>query len=160
MKKILLTLECLSFLLANKAFAQTTATADVYMKVNGSVTLTKVRDLDMGIVVQGITSVSIDPITGGGLAACFLFEGEENSSVTVSFTSANLTSGTDNISFTGALAGCGSSEQSDATPITSGNPVITNPDGNYYFWAGGTAELSPDQPFGIYTGSFTLSIAY
>jgi hypothetical protein len=143
-----------------KARAQLTETAPVYLDVKGTVTLTKVRDLSMGFVMQGITSVTIDPISSGSQTAYFIFAGTPNSSIVVSFSSTELTDGVDNIIFTNALAGSGASDQHNATLLASGDPITTNSAGEYYFWAGGTANLSPTQPYGIYTGSFTLSVAY
>jgi len=136
------------------------ATAQVYMDIKGTVTLTKARDLSMGVVVQGVTSINVDPIKGGSQAAYFIFVADPNSPVFATFSFTNLTSGTSNIAFTGLLAGNSSSSQSDAVLLTSGSTIQTNSDGEYNFWAGGTANLSPAQPFGIYTGSFMLTIAY
>jgi len=130
------------------------------MKVNGTTTLTKVRDMHLGFVVQGITYFAIDPISGNAHTAYFIFVGNPNSPVDVSFSSSNLTDGANNISFTGTLAGGSSTTEGDATLISNGTPITTNSDGEYYFWAGGSATLSPTQPFGTYSGSFTLSIAY
>lgn len=159
-KKILIGFLFLNFIVPSKARAQLTETAPVYLDVKGTVTLTKVRDLSMGFVLQGVTSITIDPIIGGSQVAYFVFAGQPNSPVTVSFSSSELTSGSYTIIFTGALAGSGAPDQHNGSLIANGDPVITNSDGEYYFWAGGTADLSPTQPYGIYTGSFTLSIAY
>ncbi len=161
MKIVLMSLVLISSLAIGKSFAQTvSATSEVYLQVKGTTSLTKVRDLSMGLVIQGFTSVNINPISGGSEAAYFFFVGEPNSPVTASFSSSDLTSGTYTIAFTGTLAGSGAPDQHNATLIASGDPVISNSDGEYYFWSGGTANLSPTQPYGIYTGSFTLSIAY
>lgn len=145
----------------SQTFAQSAhVTATVNLHLSGTVSLTKVRDLNMGFVMQGVTSATIDPTTGGRQTAYFIFSGEPDLPIFVSFSSSNLTSGADHITFTGALAGGTSSIQDDPSLIANGDPIITGSDGTYCFWAGGTATLSPTQPFGIYSGDFTLSIAY
>ena len=160
MTKQLRTIGLLILLASSVSFAQVPATADVLMDVHGSLWLTKVRDLSLGYVFQGATNVQVDPITGGDQAAYFEFVTNPDLSVNVSFSSSDLTDGTHSISFTGALAGSTSSNQKDASLLTSGRHIIASSDGNYYFWAGGSAQLSDTQPFGVYQGSFTLSIAY
>ena len=83
-----MSLVLISSLAIGKSFAQTvSATSDVYLQVKGTTSLTKVRDLSMGLVVQGISSVNIDPISGGTQTAYFFFLGEPNSPVIVSFSS-------------------------------------------------------------------------
>jgi len=114
----------------------------------------------MGLVVQGVTSVNIDPIKGGSQAAYFIFVADPNSPVFATFSSTNLTSGTYSIAFTGLLAGNSSPTQGDAVLLTSGSTIETNSSGEYHFWAGGAATLSPTQPFGTYSGTFALTIAY
>jgi hypothetical protein len=159
-KKILIGFFFLNFIVPGKTWAQMMATAEVYLNVKGTVTLTTVRDLNMGIVVQGISSINVDPIKGGSQAAYFIFVADPNTSVFASFSFTNLTNGTDNIAFTGLLAGNSSSSQSDAVLLTNGSTIETNSSGEYQFWAGGAANLSPSQPFGVYSGTFTLTIAY
>jgi hypothetical protein len=114
----------------------------------------------MGFIIQGMTSTTIDPINGDGEAAYFIFVSEPNLPVFVSFSSSSLTNGIDNIALTASVAGNSESAQKDAILLTEGTEVITSQDGTYYFWGGGTAALSQAQPFGIYTGTFTLSITY
>ena len=163
MRNILISFFILSSLLSDKTLAQsplTTMTAEVSIKVNGAITLAKVRDLNMGFVVQGVTSENVDPIASGSQSAFFTLLADPNSSVAVSFSWSNLTNGSDDITFTGTLAGNNSSSQNNATLIKNGNTITTNLKGGYFFWAGGTAYLSPTQPLGTYSGDFTLSIAY
>jgi hypothetical protein len=146
---------------ASQTFAQSAhVTATVNFHLSGTVSLTKVRDLDMGFVIQGVGSTTIDPISGDGKTAYFIFVGEPNSPVFVSFSSSDLTDGPIKIAFTSLLAGNSSSSQEDATLLTEGRQVVTSEEGAYYFWGGGTTTLSPTQPFGVYIGSFILSIAY
>jgi len=160
-EKILTTLVLLCTIAATESFAQpSTTTANVTIKINGAMTLTKLRDMDMGFVMQGVMSISVDPITGGAQTAYFTFDAGPNASATVSFSSTNLTSGADNMPFTCSLAGGNSPNQNNASIVSSGDAVTTSSTGTYYFWAGGTADLSPTQPLGTYSGDFILSVAY
>ncbi len=146
---------------ASQTFAQSAhVTATVNFHLGGTVSLTKVRDLNMGFVIQGLTSTTIDPISGDGKTAYFIFVSEPFLPVFVSFSSSDLTDGPEKIAFTSLLAGSSSSKQEDAKSLTEGRQVTTSEEGAYYFWGGGTATLSPAQPFGVYSGSFILSIAY
>ncbi len=163
MRIILTSFVLLSLIIVNETFAQfptATATATVSMLVNGTTALTKIRDLDMGFVVQGNTSLDIDPITGGTQTAYFIFIADPNSTAIISFSAGNLTSGSDVIAFTGLLAGGTSPNQRDAVSLASGIPFTSSPTGTFYFWAGGAAALSTVQPLGTYSGNFTLAITY
>jgi Domain of unknown function (DUF4402) len=132
----------------------------VNLGVRATMALSTGRDLTFGSVIQGETSVSVDPIAGGNNAAFFSFTTSPNTPVTVTFSSSSLSYGVNSIFFTGTLAGNSGSNQSEATIIPSGNTITTNSSGDFYFWAGGTAHLSPTQPIGAYAGSFTLTVAY
>jgi len=142
-------------------FAQTVTTpADVNLNVNNEISITKIRDLRMGTVVQGTTtSVNINPLSSGS-SAYFTLTASPNSSETITFSSTNLTNGSGTIMFTGALAGNDQPIQPRAILIVSGNAITTNATGDFYLWAGGSAALSPNQAIGEYTGSFTVSVVY
>jgi Mat/Ecp fimbriae major subunit len=159
MKKILAIAVLLTAFAASDSFAQT-ATAAVNLTVNSAITLTKTRDMNFGTIVQGITSQSIDPVTGAGATATFTLLGNAATPITVTFSSANLINGANTVTFVGTLAGNTVNTQSGATSITSGNSVTTSGSGNYYFWAGGSATLASNQAAGAYSGSFTLTVAY
>ncbi len=150
-------------MVAANAFEQThvvTATALVNMTMKPTMGLTTGRDLTFGFVVQGVTSIYVDPITGGNSAAYFSLSAPPNTPVTVTFSSGVLSDGSNSIAFNGALSGGPSTTQNQSSQLTSGNTITTNSSGEYYFWAGGTANLSPTQPIGTYVGSFVLTIAY
>ena len=146
-----------------KVGAQTqivSTSALVNMKVKSTSSLTVNRDLSMGVVVQGTTSLNVDPINGGNSAAYFSLSAPPNTPVTVTFSSTPLTDGVNLILFSGTLAGGNGTEQSQATLLSNGSAATTSPTGNYYFWAGGKAILSASQSIGFYAGSFVLTIAY
>ena len=136
------------------------ATTDVEMHVIGAPTLIKSRDLNFGSVWQGMTTLTVNPVTGGNSAAFFTLTTQANSSVSISFSSTDLTSGTNSISFSGLLSGNSSPDQNTSALISSGNSLTAGPSGDFYLWAGGTANLAPDQLIGVYTGSFTITIVY
>jgi len=142
------------------AFAQSVnAYADVNLSIHGGISLTKIRDLRMGAVVQGTTSVSINPLSSGS-AAYFIVSACPNSAETITFSSTNLTSGSSTIIFTGVLAGSDQPIQPHSILIGSGDAITTSSTGDFYLWAGGSATLASKQPTGDYVGSFTVSIIY
>lgn len=144
-----------------EASAQTTSTfASASIIVKGLVSLSNVRNLNLGTVVQGVTRIDVNPITGGGSAAYFTFASSPHTPIFVTFASTRLKSDGNLIAFSGDLAGSASSVQSQAMLIRNGTGLVTNPKGQYFFWVGGSASLSPDQPLGVYTGDFTMTIAY
>jgi hypothetical protein len=160
MRKILLSVIMLISFTVSETFAQSaTAVGDVYMSVNDEISLTKIRDLNMGYVVQGVTSVNINPLTSNA-SAYFTFAASPNSFAAVFYSSTNLESGSNTIAFTGNLVGNDNTAQNLSTLVRSGATITTNASGNYYLWAGGTASLAPDQPIGTYSGSFTISVTY
>lgn len=134
--------------------------ATVSFNVKSAIELKVNRNLAFGYVIQGETTVSVDPIAGGSLAAYFSLNGPPDTFVTVTFSSSPLTDGQNAIPFSGLLAANSNPDQIGGVPIKSGSTITTGATGEYNFWAGGTATLSPSQPLGVYTGSFTLSIAY
>lgn len=143
-----------------ETFAQSaTSVGEVHLSVNSEISLTKIRDLNMGYVIQGITSVNINPLTNGA-SAYFTFAASPNASARVSYSSTNLQSGTNTISFTGDLAGNDNTDQNFSAPVRNGATITTSFSGSYYLWSGGTALLAPDQPIGAYTGSFTILVSH
>ncbi len=150
-------------IIATEGSAQTQSAsqwATVRFNVKSAMELKVNRNLAFGYVIQGKTKVSVDPIAGGSMAAYFSLNGPPDTFVTVTFSTSPLTDGQNSIPFSGLLAGNYDADQIGAVPISSGNTITTGATGEYDFWAGGTATLSRSQPLGVYTGSFTLSIAY
>lgn len=146
-----------------KLSAQTqivSTSALVNLNVRSTTGISVNRDLSMGAVIQGTTSLSVDPINGGNSAAYFSLSASPNAQVTVTFSSTPLTDGIHSILFSGTLAGSAGSVQSQAATLVNGGVATTSPTGDYYFWAGGTATLSPTQAIGFYAGSFVLTVAY
>jgi hypothetical protein len=111
-------------------------------------------------VEQGITQVDVNPITGGGSAAYFTFASSPHTPIIVTYASDKLISAGNSIAFSGELAGSSSRVQTHAMLIGNGTGLVTNSKGRYHFWVGGSAKLSADQPLGVYTGDFTMTIAY
>ncbi len=138
----------------------TTAFASANIVVKGLVSLSALRNLELGTVVQGITQIQVNPITGGGSAAYFTFASSPHTPIIVTFSSTRLTFDGNSIEFSGELAGSPSPVQAQSIIIKNGNGLVTNAKGQYHFWVGGSAKLSPDQPLGFYTGNFTMTIAY
>jgi hypothetical protein len=153
-------------LTANELFAQqpvyASATAQVTLAVNVAPALTKNRDMSFGTVNQGVTSATVNPVTDGNKAAMFTLSASANTPVTVTYTTTDLTSGPNVISFNsgGVLSGNNVNVQASSTSVPTNSTVTTNGTGYYYFWAGGTATLAINQPAGTYSGSFTLQVSY
>ncbi len=143
------------------AYAQTTtAFASANIVVKGLVSLSALRNLELGTVVQGVTEIQVNPVTGGGSAAYFTFGSSPHTQIIVTFSSTRLTFNGSSIQFTGELAGSPTSVQAQSIIIKDGTGLVTNSKGHYHFWVGGSAKLSPDQPLGVYIGNFTMTIAY
>lgn len=139
---------------------QATAITTVGMTVKGQVSFSVERNLNLGVVEQGVTHITVDPINGGYSAGYFIFGSSPHNPIIVSYATTSLVSDGNTIKFSGKMAGGTSSEQTGAVILSSGTGLVTNSQGQYFFWIGGTANLSQDQPLGVYTGSFTISIAY
>ena len=143
------------------AQTQTVSTsALVNLNIRSTTGLTVNRNLSMGAVVQGTTSLTVDPVSSGNSAAFFSLTAAPDTPVTVTFSSTSLTDGAHSILFSGTIAGSDRSVQSQAAMLINGGMATTSPTGDYYFWAGGTANLSPLQAIGFYAGSFVLTVAY
>ena len=163
MKKLLAIAVLFTVLAASESFAQpANATATVSLTVNNALSLATNRNMAFGVVVQGVTTATINPITGGATAAMFTLGASATTPVTVTFSSTDLQSGVNTISFAGAgtLSGNSTNVQASSTNVTSGSTVTTSGTGAYFFWAGGTATLLATQPTGAYSGSFTISVTY
>ncbi|HQT92622.1 MAG TPA: hypothetical protein PL001_11425, partial [Candidatus Kryptobacter bacterium] len=83
-----------------KVGAQTqivSTSALVNMNVKSTSSLTVNRDLSMGVVIQGATSLIVDPVNGGNSAAYFSLSAPPNTPVTVTFSSTSLTDGVNSI---------------------------------------------------------------
>ncbi len=137
-----------------------TATATVDMTMKPNMGLAAARNMSMGTVTQGLTSIDVNPITGGNAAAYFAFSAPPNTPVTVSYAFTSLSNGPSTIDFNGLLAGSEADNQTKSSIILNGSTIVTNSDGGFHFWAGGSAKLSRSQQLGIYTGTFVLTITY
>ncbi len=166
MKKILVSVALIavftaSELLASPADTSLTAGAQVSLTVQATHLLQKTRDLTFPAVYVGVTSETVDPVTGGSNPATFQLQGPLSESITITFpASISLTlttGGSATITVAPIVAGNVVNNQSSAAPITSGNTYTTASayDANnqtYYLWSGGTATLSPTQVAGPYSG--------
>ncbi len=163
MKRLITVALLLATFAAGEAFAQpANATASVTLTVNNAIALTKNRDLAFGVIPEGTLTATVNPITGGAAAAMFTLGASANTAMNVSFASTDLTSGANTIGFAGAgtLSGNTVNGQAASTSVLNNSQVTTSGTGAYFFWAGGTATLSPTQATGAYSGSFTLSVSY
>lgn len=127
-------------------------------------TLTKVNDLDFGTVVTSSSAgtVDIDPTTGGrtvsggvtavtsdaGFRAVFAGAGSPNQLVTFTLTPpATLDDGLGN-----------------SMPVTltlqSASATIDPTTRAFFIGVGGSISVAPDQPDGVYTGTFDLMAQY
>ncbi|HUI29612.1 MAG TPA: DUF4402 domain-containing protein [Candidatus Acidoferrales bacterium] len=160
MKKFLAIAVLLTAFAASESFAQ--ATAVVNLTVNNAISLTKTRDISFGIVPQGVTTVTINPVTGAGATGTFTLGASASTQMNVSWSSTDLASGGNTIGFAGAGTASGNTVNVQGTSLPLTNPGIftTSGTGAYFFWAGGTATLTPTQATGSYTGTYTLTVTY
>jgi hypothetical protein len=162
MKNVFVFVAILTAFAASESYAQSQS-ATVNLSVNSAIGIVKNRDLNFGTVSQGITTASISPITGGASAAMFTVTAAASTLLNVTFSTTDLTDGGGHtITFAGAgtLSGLNANTQASSASVSSGGTVTTNASGNYYFWAGGTATLSPTQAANAYSGTFTLTLSY
>lgn len=149
---LLLTVSALSF---GQTSASVTAT------VNAVLTVVSTNDLTIGNVTKGTvkTILSTD-----AAAAAFTISGEPATvtDITVAFP-ANLTSGVNNLPFTGQIPVYNSSFSQVGTTalagLTSGS-ATTNASGDVYLWIGGGVNAPLAQASGNYTGTINVSVAY
>ncbi len=137
-------------------------TVNVNLTVNASMQLSVTRVLNFGSQVQGASSVTVDPVTGGAnTGVATLTSAPASQVVTVAWTSTDITNGTNDITWTSSVAGNTTNTQGSATVLTSGNTVTVSSGGAYYFWVGGTiASIPLATPAGSYTGTLTLTVSY
>ncbi|MCL4403882.1 hypothetical protein M1432_00840 [Patescibacteria group bacterium] len=137
-------------------------TMDVNLTVAPSMQLNVTRMLDFGSQVQGTTSITVDPVTGGASAgAATLTSAPASQVVTVAWSSTSITNGSTNIAWTPSVAGNTVNTQTGATILTTGNTVTASSGGDYYLWAGGTiASIPAATPTGAYTGTLILTVSY
>ncbi len=137
-------------------------TVNVNLTVTASMQLSVTRVLNFGSQVQGASSITVDPVTGGAsTGVATLTSAPASQVVTVAWTSTDITNGTNNITWTSSVAGNTTNAQGSATVLTSGNTVTVSSGGAYYFWVGGTiASIPLATPAGSYTGTLTLTVSY
>lgn len=138
-----------------------TATATAKASIVKAITLSKATDLDYGTIVTGTTqsTVAMAPTSsatvtcGSGLvcagaptAASFTVTGTVGQFVTISVpATVNLTSGTNTMS---------SSLAASTSKLT-----LSNSSGDT-FYVGGTLNVAPNQPEGVYSTTFTATVNY
>lgn len=140
-----------------------TVNIPVHIRLIAPIALSKVQDLDMGIVIPGVSagSVMLDAatgaqgITGGvvyaspsGQAAQFAATGQPSHPFTISLSGSPIT-----------LTGPGGTMSLTLSASPSGSSIFSGV-GTAALNVGGTLSVNANQPDGDYTGTFTLTVAY
>lgn len=130
--------------------------------VIGSIELTTIRNMQFGRVQPGQQIVDISP-TQDAEAGKMVASGIPNSKIRISYNSEwelTNTQSSEPITFNYRVAGSETDDQDTAELLEIENRDLNfNSDGNYYFWIGGSTNISNVQP-GNYEGEFTIEIEY
>lgn len=130
--------------------------------VLGSIRLTTIKNMDFGTIQPGQQTVNISPVSDPE-AAKMVAAGKPEARIRVSYLSQwelTNTQANSSITFTYRVAGSDIDNQETAELLETENRDLTfNSEGEYYFWIGGTADISNAQP-GNYEGEFTIEIEY
>ncbi len=162
------------FALSTSLFAQASAsaTAQVLAQLKRGLSITNsTGNLNFGEII--LTGSPQTPTIGPGSGVRFDVTGHPNKDITITFAGVTLdnyawvianggTNGT--LAFTPNVDQTGSS-QTYISPddVTSGDVVpLVNVTGTgyLYLWLGGSLAIAANQPYGDYTGTFTMSVAY
>lgn len=149
MKKMTLVASVLATLFMGKAFAQESADADATINIQAAISITKVQDLDFGMVAPGDASGTVAPADAE--AAVFDVTGEPNASYDVILpATVDMTGPGDPITV--------SSFASDPDAGTGG---LLDGSGAQELRVGAQHPTIPlAQVSGTYTGTFTVEVAY
>ena len=162
MKKLLTKLLALVVVVsfAGLAHGQVNATADVTADVVTALAISNVSDVAFGNVEVGTTPVLEPQGTGhtdvGVTAAAgeFSVDGENGVGVTVDYTDATLSDGSNTLAFTTQLSQSASGDQGASADIASGGSITLDADGYSLYVGGSLPDLT-----GATTGSYSTSNA-
>ncbi len=156
---------------AGDASGQASGNATADIEVLGTLTVSKLQDIQFGQVEAGAGLVTLDPQTGTtGVSTGTESQGKFQISTTdgtqtdfqATFSSSvtmNEASSPNSITFDPIVYGYDQNQVNNSAPYTSGTSATFN-NGNYYFWIGGDIDVGAGQASGSYVGTFTLSVSY
>jgi hypothetical protein len=158
--KNLIYVAVLLLIVSSLSFGQpSSATANVTVTVNATLSIFNTQNLALGTVARGsaITVLSTD-----AAAAAFTITGVENASTTITVAPpATLSNGTSTLPFVAEIPVANTtSTQSGATALagTAGGSATTNAVGNLWLWIGGGVNVGIAQQSGNYSGTMTVSV--
>lgn len=135
---------------------------DVSARVVDTIELTTIRNMSFEDIQPSQSELSISPVQDAN-AGKMVASGIPNARMRVQFLREwQLTNsrGGPPLTFFYQLAGNSVDEQSTAELLQTDNRNLEfNSDGEYYFWIGGTVNISEAEP-GSYEGEFTIEIEY
>lgn len=130
--------------------------------VEGSINLTTIRSINLGEVQPGQEQINISPIRNPN-AGKMVASGIPNARIRVSFIREWQLLGSQNketITYIYQVAGNTVEDQSTAELLETDNRNLQfNDQGRYYFWIGGTVDISNANPDN-YEGEFTIEVEY
>ncbi len=150
-------------LFSSNVFAQTSASSSASVSIYLAKGLS-ITDVDASIdfleYVAAGQAGSASVAVGSSAGANFKVSGEASKDVTVTYSNATLTNGTDNLTFVPDVDETGtSSTYSGASNLLSGNTASLN-SGDLYLWIGGDITIPNNVSEGTYTGTFNFTVAY
>jgi hypothetical protein len=147
------------------ASAQTSASANMTVSANviKGITLAKTSaaaGLDFSTVVAGTTPTAI--AATGASAIAFEADGQASQGITITYSTATLLSGANQLTFTPSVVSGAANVQGSATAVTSGDATRSlSGTGKHYFWVGGSlGAIGAAQAAGTYSGSWSMTVAY
>jgi hypothetical protein len=145
---------------AQKTSVSIKAQATVVDKTEIELITIKALDINAGMAVDGIITVSAKR---DGQAGVMMVKGRPDASFRISFTPVveiPNSAGKGSLTLKYEMYGYTSDNQGASEPIDAAARTLKiNSDGKYYFWLGGVIDISKARP-GKYEGEFTLEIEY
>jgi len=106
-------------------------------------------------------NISVNPVTAK--VAQFDVSGQAGAKINVTYdATVNLVSGVNQMTMTSIVVGNGVvAEKENAVVVPqNGEVTISDPEGEFYIWVGGTLPKLDNQAAGTYEGTFNISVAY
>lgn len=106
-------------------------------------------------------NISVNPVTAK--VAQFDVSGQAGAKINVTYdATVDLVAGANQMTMTSIVVGNGAvAEKENAVVVPqNGEVTLSNPEGEFYIWVGGTLPRLDNQAAGEYEGTFNISVAY
>jgi hypothetical protein len=176
-RKSILSLTLLFFITISMSYGQAiTSTARAEVLADLTIELEAGTAIDFGILPTNTpgeirldpnsftNNVSVNPVTAN--VARFNILGQEDATINVTYDATVALGGqadpTNSITMTSIVIGDTQVANQETAAIIAPNGAVTlsNPDGEFYIWVGGTLPQFANQAADVYEGVFNISVAY